>query len=386
MNRKLRLGILFGGRSAEHEVSLQSARNIIAAIDPERFDVIPIEISKDGRWRAGVLPPGSAATSLAAGVPSEGVEVIPAATPSAAGPLIPVPNSRSAESLGPLDVIFPVLHGTFGEDGTVQGLLELAGIPYVGAGVLGSAAGMDKDVMKRLFRERGLPIVPYVAVRRADIVADPRRICREVERKLRYPVFAKPANLGSSVGVSKARNRKELERALCTASEYDSKVLVEKAVVGREIECAVLGNDDPMASLPGEVIPAGDFYDYSAKYLEDTAQLIVPAALRPQQTKRVQELAIAAFQAAECSGMARVDFFLEKRTGKVYLNEINTIPGFTKISMYPRMWEASGLPYGKLIDRLIELAIERHREKRRTRYSLLLPQTQSRQRQVSSGD
>jgi D-alanine-D-alanine ligase len=188
------------------------------------------------------------------------------------------------------------------------------------------------------------------------------------------------------VGVSKARNRKELERALCTASEYDSKVLVEKAVVGREIECAVLGNDDPMASLPGEVIPAGDFYDYSAKYLEDTAQLIVPAALRPQQTKRVQELAIAAFQAAECSGMARVDFFLEKRTGKVYLNEINTIPGFTRISMYPRMWEASGLPYGKLIDRLIELAIERHREKRRTRYSLLLPQTQSRQRQVSSGD
>jgi D-alanine-D-alanine ligase len=367
---------LFGGRSAEHEVSLQSAKNIIAAIDPKKFEVIPIQITKDGRWRAGVLPPGSPATPSLAGLPKEGVEVIPAAGPSEAGPLIPVPKTEAADSLGPIDVIFPVLHGTFGEDGTVQGLLELAGIPYVGAGVLGSAVGMDKDVMKRLFRERGLPIVPYLAVRRVDILVNPRPVCLAVEKKLRYPVFAKPANLGSSVGVSKARNRKELERALQTAAEYDHKVLVEKAMQAREIECAVLGNDDPIASLPGEVIPAGDFYDYSAKYVEDTAQLIVPAPLRPMQRKRVQQLAIAAFQATECSGMARVDFFLEKRTGRIYLNEINTIPGFTKISMYPRMWEASGLPYGKLIDRLIELAIKHHREKARTRYSLLPSRTQ----------
>jgi D-alanine-D-alanine ligase len=236
--------------------------------------------------------------------------------------------------------------------------------------VLGSAAGMDKEVMKRLFRERGLPIVPYLAIRRADWEAAPRRTVLAIEKKFRYPVFVKPANLGSSVGITKAHNRRELETALRTAAGYDRKILVEKAIEGREIECAVLGNDDPAASLPGEVIPGREFYDYADKYLEDTAQLIVPAPLRPAQTERLQRLAVQAFEATDCAGMARVDFFLEKKTGKVYLNEINTIPGFTSISMYPRMWAASGIPYAKLIDRLIELALERHREKTRTCYSL----------------
>jgi len=250
-------------------------------------------------------------------------------------------------------------------------LLELADIPYVGAGVLGSAAGMDKDVMKRLFRERGLPIVPYVCIRRMDMQVNMRQACQAVQKKLHYPVFVKPANLGSSVGVSKARNRKELEKALETASDFDSKILVEKAIVGREIECAVLGNEEPIASLPGEIIPGGEFYDYAAKYQDDTSQVIVPAPLTRTQMLRVRKLAVAAFQAVECSGMGRVDFFLEKKTGKFFVNEINTIPGFTAISMYPKMWEASGLPYKQLIDRLIELAIKRHREKSRTRFTLL---------------
>jgi len=374
MMRKLRVGILFGGRSAEHEVSLQSAKNVIAAADPQKYEVIPIAITKDGRWRVGVLPPGSAPMPALAGIPKGGVEVIPAARPGGSGPFVPVlsgePGQDSDPRVGQLDVIFPVLHGTFGEDGTVQGLLELAGIAYVGAGVLGSAVGMDKDVMKRLFHERGLPIVPYLAVRRVDIQLNQRALCQAVEKQFRYPVFVKPANLGSSVGVSKARNREELEKALQAASDFDNKVLVEKAIVGREIECAVLGNEEPIASIPGEVIPGGDFYDYSAKYLEDSARLMVPAPLRPAQVKKVQQLAIDAFQAVECSGMGRVDFFLEKKTGKILLNEINTIPGFTAISMYPRMWEASGLPYPQLIDRLIELAIKRHREKTSTRYTM----------------
>ena len=378
MARKLRVGILFGGRSAEHEVSLESARNVIAAADPQKYEIVPIAITKEGRWRAGVLPPGSPAIPALPGIPKEGVEVIPAASPTDGGPLVPIFQGAALPSLGPLDVIFPVLHGTFGEDGTVQGLLELAGIPYVGAGVLGSAVGMDKEVMKRLFHERGLPIVPYLVVRRVDIQVNARSVCAAVVKHFPYPVFVKPANMGSSVGVSKARNRKELEKALETAADYDRKIIVEKAVAAREIECAVLGNDDPIASLPGEVIPAGEFYDYSAKYIEDTARLLVPAPLTPAQVKRVQSLAVQAFQAVECAGMARVDFFLEKKTGRIYVNEINTIPGFTAISMYPRMWEASGLPYAQLIDRLIELAIKRHREKARTRFSLLPAKSPSR--------
>jgi D-alanine-D-alanine ligase len=359
--------VLFGGRSAEHEVSLRSAHNVIAAADPNKYEVVPIAISKDGKWRAGVLPAGWTGSPELESISRDGFEIVPAAVPG--GPLVPTRAPGANETPGQLDVIFPVLHGTFGEDGTVQGLLELAGIPYVGAGVLGSAVGMDKDVMKRLWRERGLPIVPYVAVRRMDVHVNARAVSQQVEKQLRYPVFVKPANLGSSVGINRARNRKDLEEALRIASDYDTKILVEKAITGREIECALLGNEDPIASLPGEVVPAGDFYDYSAKYVEDTAQLLVPAPLKPAQVKRVQQLAIAAFQACECSGLARVDFFLEKKTGKLLLNEINTLPGFTAISMYPRLWEASGLPYAQLIDRLVELAIKRHRERTQTRYS-----------------
>ena len=370
MAKKLRVGILFGGRSAEHEVSLQSAQNIISAADRDKYEIVPIGITKEGQWRMG-LPPGAFSKGAALeAIRDRGREVLPAASPQRGAQLVPVPGSGAKGSLGRLDVIFPVLHGTFGEDGTMQGLLELAGIPYVGAGVLGSAVAMDKEVMKRLFRERGLPIVPYLVVHRADFEAAPRRSFQTIEKNFRYPVFVKPANLGSSVGISKARNRKELITAVETAAAYDRKVLVERAIRGREIECAVLGNDNPSASVPGEIVPAGEFYDYTAKYLEDTARLIVPAPLRSAQVKQVQRLAVAAFQATECSGMARVDFFLAKGSGKIYLNEINTIPGFTSISMYPRMWEASGLPYPRLIDRLIELALERHREKARTRYSL----------------
>lgn len=370
MAKRLRVGILFGGRSAEHEISIRSAANVVAAADPKKYEVVPIAITKDGRWYAGMLPGGSQSRPRLEAARGKKLEVVPAASPAGAGPLIPVRKSDSNRRFGRLDVIFPLLHGTFGEDGAVQGLLELCGIPYVGAGVLGSAAGMDKEVMKRLFRERGLPIVPYLAIRRADWEAAPRKACLAIEKKFRYPVFVKPANLGSSVGITKAHNRKGLGKALQTAADFDRKILVEKAIEGREIECAVLGNDDAAASLPGEVVPGREFYDYADKYLEDTAQLIVPAPLRAAQTRRVQRLAVEAFQATDCAGMARVDCFLEKRTGKFFLNEINTIPGFTSISMYPRLWAASGLPYSQLIDRLIELALERHREKTRTRYSL----------------
>jgi len=372
MAKKLRVGILFGGRSAEHEVSVRSAANVIAAADPKKYEIVPIAIAKDGRWRVGALPGGSQERPRIEDATGQSLEVVPAASPSGPGPLIPILKTNSGKRIGRLDVIFPILHGTFGEDGTVQGLLELAGIPYVGAGVLGSAAGMDKEVMKRLFRESGLPIVPYLAIRRADWEAAPRKTCLAVEKKFRYPVFVKPANLGSSVGITKAHNRRELEAGLRTAADYDRKILVEKAIEGREIECAVLGNDAPVASVPGEVVPGREFYDYADKYLEDTAQLIVPAPLRNAQTREVQRLAVEAFRAIDCAGMARVDFFLEKKIGKIYVSEINTIPGFTSISMYPRMWAASGLPYPKLIDRLIELALERHREKIRTRYSLRL--------------
>jgi len=370
MGKRLRVGILFGGRSAEHEISIRSAANVVAAADPKKYEVVPIAISKDGRWRVGMLPGGSQSRPRLKAARGKSLEVVPAASPTGPGPLVPVRKSDSNTRLGRLDVIFPLLHGTFGEDGTVQGLLELAGIPYVGAGVLGSAAGMDKEVMKRLFRERGLPIAPYLAIRRTDWEAAPRKTCLAIEKKFRYPVFVKPANLGSSVGITKAHHRRELGKALQTAADFDRKILVEKTIVGREIECAVLGNDDAAASLPGEVVPGREFYDYADKYLEDTAQLIIPAPLRATQTRRVQRLAVAAFQATDCAGMARVDFFLEKSTGKILLNEINTIPGFTSISMYPRLWAASGLPYSQLLDRLIELALERHHEKRRTRYSL----------------
>jgi D-alanine-D-alanine ligase len=373
MARKLRLGIIFGGRSAEHEISIQSARNIIAAADAKKYDVVPIAITKDGRWCVGALPPAPNGHAAIEAPPEGSVEVITSASPDSGGLLVPL-SVGGSEEVSPeklqLDVVFPVLHGTFGEDGTVQGLLELAELPYVGAGVLGSAVGMDKVIMKRLLQQARIPVVPYVVTSRRDIHLRIDEVRKEVESTFKYPVFVKPANMGSSVGVSKARNRSELEKSLRDATEFDLKILVERAMNAREIECSVLGNEEPIASIPGEIIPGNEFYDYAAKYLDDNSKLVIPAPLKAGQVERAQALAIEAFQALDCAGMARVDFFLEKKTGKFFVNEINTIPGFTRISMYPQLWEASGLSCSRLVDRLVELAIKRHREKARTRYTL----------------
>ncbi|MBI3665653.1 MAG: D-alanine--D-alanine ligase [Acidobacteria bacterium] len=354
MKKKIRVAVLFGGRSGEHEVSLRSAASVLAALDRHKYEALPIAIGKSGKW----LTAAESAKLLPAAVQ-------PTHPATQALEILPQPGSADA-----VDVVFPVLHGTFGEDGTVQGLLELAGVPYVGAGVLGSAVAMDKDVMKRLFRERGLPTPEHVAVLREQIRTRPARLVRKLEKQFDYPMFVKPANLGSSVGISKARNRRELAEALELAARFDRKVMIERAIVGREIECSVLGNDHPEASLPGEIIPSREFYDYEAKYIDENSQLIVPAPLTAAQTRRVQRLAVEAFLVCECSGMARVDFFLERKTRRILVNELNTIPGFTSISMYPKLWEASGLAYRDLIDRLIQLALERHAEKARTRYSI----------------
>lgn len=364
MSKRIRLGILFGGRSGEHDVSLISAASLLKALDPAKYEVVPIGITRDGRWLLG-----SAADKLLPGVLNNGKPVTPSVDPT--GPrLIPLHSARPApRSRRPtVDVVFPVLHGTFGEDGTVQGLLELAEIPYVGAGVLGSAVGMDKDVMKRLFRDAGLPVVRWVVILRHEWGEKPGRVRKRIAREIGYPLFVKPANLGSSVGISKVHRARELAPALNLAAKYDRKILVEKAVDAREIECSVLGNDRPRASVPGEVVPVNEFYDYEAKYIKEGSELIIPAKLTRRQTKRAQELAVAAFRVVDCAGMARVDFLLERRTGKIFVNEVNTIPGFTPISMYPKLWEASGIPYPQLVDRLVALALERHREKRRTRY------------------
>jgi D-alanine-D-alanine ligase len=364
VSKKIRVGILLGGRSGEHDVSLQSAASVINALDPAKYVITPIGITREGHWRAGL-----GALQPLAQVLERGEPVTPSVDPT--GPkLLPLaPEGLSTNSLPPLDVVFPVLHGTFGEDGTVQGLLELADVPYVGAGVLASAAGMDKDVMKRLFRDADLPVVPWELILRADWGSHPGAVRKRIGRSLRYPLFVKPANLGSSVGISKVRNPRELAAALNLAAQYDRKILVENGIDSREIECSVLGNDHPLASVPGEVVPINEFYDYEAKYLKEGSELIIPAKLTSRQTKQVQEVAIRSFQAIDGAGMARVDFLLDRKTGKVYLNEINTIPGFTSISMYPKLWEASGIPYSQLLDRLIELAFERHREKSRTRFT-----------------
>jgi D-alanine-D-alanine ligase len=319
---KLRVALIYGGRSGEHEISLRSAKSIADALDPLRYEVAHYFISKEGKWRPH--------------------------------PILPEPGSNPG-----IDVAFPVLHGTFGEDGTVQGLLELAGIPYVGAGVLGSAAAMDKEVMKRLCRDADLPIVEWTSQPDVSLI----------EQRFPYPVFVKPANLGSSVGISKAHNRVELDAALGTAALYDRKVIIERAITGREIECSVLGNGNPEASVPCEILPSREFYDYDDKYLLDKAECKVPADLPQDQIAEIRRLAIAAYQAVECEGMARVDFFVEAATGRIYINEINTIPGFTSISMYPKMWEHSGLPMPRLIDRLIELALERHEARQALRYT-----------------
>jgi len=389
--KKIRVGILFGGRSGEHEISLLSATSVLDAINKEKYEVVPIGITKDGRWltaqRAENLlrgrqdPPlqlraGDPQATPTAAVLATGNATIVPPFPKAA--LLPFQNEAGHSSdpnFNPIhvDVIFPVLHGTFGEDGTIQGLLELADIAYVGAGVLGSAAGMDKDVMKRLFAAAGLPIVKHLTILRSDFQKSPNRVRRLVESQLEYPVFVKPANLGSSVGISKVHNSKEFAHAMKEAATYDRKIVVEEGVgkkeKAREIECSVLGNEKPLASVAGEIIPAKEFYDYTAKYLEEGSQLLIPAKLNKKQMKYVQELAIAAFRATECSGLARVDFLMDPHSEEIFLNEINTMPGFTSISMYPKLWAASGVPYPELIDRLISLGLERHKEKTKNRYS-----------------
>ncbi len=378
MAKKLRVGILFGGRSGEHEVSLLSAASILKAIDRTKFDVVPIGITKEGRWLAssdahGLLEgdTSAAARRLRAGDPetTPGAKLLHEGIPTL---LAPQPDQPASTAL---DVVFPVLHGTFGEDGTIQGLFELAGIAYVGSGVLGSAAGMDKDVMKRLFAQARLPIVKHVTLLRAAWEKFPRKAIAQVEAALRYPVFVKPANLGSSVGISKAHNRKELGPALDLAAKYDRKLVVEQGVGGkgakaRELEVAVLGNDTPQASVVGEIVPGKEFYDYEAKYLSEGSVPIIPAKLTRAETKQIRAMAVAAFQACDLSGLARVDFLMEP-AGKrrIFLNEVNTLPGFTQISMYPKLWDATGIPYRDLITRLIELALERHKDKTRTTYS-----------------
>src|SRR5579862_307637 len=393
---KLRVGVLFGGRSGEHEVSLLSAASVLQAIDKDKYEVVPIGITKDGRWltaehaenlllgklvieprhlRAGDPEITQAAAVLARG---EAVVVPPEPVHRQSG-LVPFQTDashlrRASDRAINVDVIFPVLHGTFGEDGTIQGLLELADIPYVGAGVLGSAAGMDKDIMKSLFIAAGIAIVQHVTILRSSWKSDPKEVQRRVEKGLKYPVFVKPANLGSSVGISKARNGKELGPAIDEAARFDRKIVIEQGVGGkknkaREIECSVLGNDEPVASIPGEIVPVKEFYDYNAKYLDEGSELVIPAKLRKAEIKKVQELAIRAFKAVDCSGLARVDFLMDPGTRRIWVNEINTMPGFTAISMYPKLWEASGLDYPDLIDKLIQLGIERHEDKKQNQYS-----------------
>jgi D-alanine-D-alanine ligase len=395
--KKIRVGILFGGRSGEHEISLLSAASVFNAIDKNKYEVVPIGITKEGRWVTAAdaerllqgkfqdhkhLRAGDPEATPGAAVLAKGEAVVVPPEPQKHGSLTPFETDASSHALTrratdraiDVDVIFPVLHGTFGEDGTIQGLLELADLPYVGAGVLGSAAGMDKDIMKALFRAAGLPIVKHVTLLRSEWETNAKKVEKFVGSKLRYPVFVKPANLGSSVGISKAHDRKELGPAIEEAAKFDRKIVIEQGVGGRkhkarEIECSVLGNDNAEASLPGEIVPSTEFYDYNAKYLDEGSQLIIPAKLSKGETKQVQRLAIAAFKAVDCSGLARVDFLIEPKSRKIYLNEINTMPGFTAISMYPKLWAASGVSYSDLIGRLIQLGLDRHEEKKKNQYN-----------------
>jgi D-alanine-D-alanine ligase len=392
--RKLRIGIIFGGKSGEHEVSVISAQSVMRAIDPARYEVVPIGITKEGHWLTHGDPLAaltgrqmtmarllSGATVIDAVPGSDfrgeqlSLDLEVAEAEAGSHGLISrtrdlIPGTREA-GIPNVDVIFPVLHGPYGEDGTLQGLLELADIPYVGAGVLAAAVGMDKIVMKDVFIAHGLPVAPYLAIKRQSWERDPVTTMEAIEQKIGWPCFVKPANLGSSVGISKAHNVPELDEALAEAAQYDRKMLVEMAVPhAREIECSVLGNDEPIASVPGEIVPSREFYDYAAKYLdsgENASQLLVPAPIADELATQVRELSIKAYKAIDCAGMARADFLLDGQTGKLYINELNTIPGFTQISMYTKLWEASGISYVELIDRLVELALERYTDKKRSR-------------------
>ena len=384
--KRLRVGVLYGGRSGEHEVSLASAAAVFTHLDRQRYEPVAIRIEKDGRWILADRPPSamSAADTIeqarleAARPTREGREVHMVAHPSQAT-MLSIDRRGTSGDLEQqpfvtglnIDVVFPVLHGPYGEDGTIQGLLELANVPYVGAGVLASAVGMDKDMMKVVFAARGLPVCPYRTVRFHQWTTRRQAIADELERALGYPMFVKPANLGSSVGISKAKSRVGLQEAIDLAASFDHKIVVEAAVpAAREIECAVLGNDEPQASVPGEIIPSREFYDYEAKYLDEGSRVVIPADLPAETADRIRQLSIAAFQAIDCAGMARVDFLLSRDTGEIQVNEVNTIPGFTTISMYSKLWAASGMDYPMLLDRLITLALERHAGKQDLRTSV----------------
>ena len=371
--KKIRVGVIFGGKSGEHEVSLTSAKNVIEAIDKNKYEVAPIGIAKSGLWLTGpkVMQQLTDQTRIP---PQLAAQISPPSHSLA--PFLDGSVVASESDLGQLDVIFPVLHGPMGEDGTVQGFLELADVPYVGCGVMGSAAAMDKAVAKDIFRARHLPILPYQVILRRSWQKNPDLVIEQLETNLRYPMFTKPANLGSSVGVAKAKNPADLRAGLTEAAKYDRKIVAETGIEAREIEVSILGNDEPIASIPGEIVPSREFYSYAAKYLDHSSKLIIPAPLTSAQTEQVQEIAVAAFRALDCAGLARVDFLLDKRTGEIYLNEVNTMPGFTAISMYPKLWAASGLSYPELIDRLIELAFERYADKQQTASSFDVTQAE----------
>lgn len=356
---KIRVGVIFGGRSGEHEVSLRSAKSIINALDKDKYEVIPIGITKEGNWLTTNAALGLLPEEVMSNPKKESVALVGA--PAYQG-LVKLSGENFSQG-EKLDVIFPVLHGTYGEDGTIQGLLDLADIPYVGCGVLASATGMDKVVMKKLFCANNLPVGKFTSCLRNSWEKNRREILAQIETEIGFPAFVKPANLGSSVGISKAKTLSQLEQAIDLAAKYDRKIIIEKGINAREFEISVLGNDLPIASFPGEVIPGAEFYDYNDKYIDNKTQFEIPAKLSPEKVMEIKKLAIQAFQAIDASGLARVDFFLDRDSGEWFLNEINTMPGFTSISMYPKLWEASGISYNELIDRLIELAIERHKEK-----------------------
>ncbi len=374
MAKKLRIGVIFGGRSGEHEVSIRSARSVIEAMDTSKYEVVPIAITKTGNWlapalSAKLLPKGTQQRLSARELGSSKADVSIIGDPSRRG-LARLESGARAE---PVDVIFPVLHGTFGEDGTIQGLFEMAALPFVGCGTLASACGMDKVTMKALFREAGLPICKHTWLLRSEFEDEPEKVLRRLVKEIGFPAFVKPANLGSSVGVSKASDKKSLTRAIKLAARYDRKIMVEETVEGREIECAVIGNDDPKASLPGEYVvheESARFLDYTEKYSSTgRVEFVVPARVSKPVTKRIQKMAVEAYQAIDASGLSRVDFFL-KPEGQLLINEINTLPGLTDVSGFPKMWEASGVPFPQIIDQLIELAIERHRERARNETSI----------------
>jgi D-alanine-D-alanine ligase len=366
MKKKLVVGIIFGGRSGEHEVSLMSARGVMEAVDTTKYEIMPIGITKEGRWLAS----GDPLKALSSGELGESNPAALLAEPGQGG-LVRFKDQEQQSGIagieiGKIDVLFPILHGPYGEDGTVQGLLELADLPYVGAGVTASAVGMDKILFKDVMRAHGLPVTDYLTVKRKEWEQRPQETLARIEAEIGYSCFVKPANLGSSVGISKVHTRVELGNALDEAARYDRRLLVEVAVDAREIEVSVLGNDEPIASVPGEIVPCNEFYDYAAKYIDGDSELIVPALIPDETSDSVRRMAVEAYGAIDCAGMARADFLLDRHTGELYVNELNTLPGFTPISMYPKLWEASGLSYTELISRLIELALERHDDKSRS--------------------